>query len=139
MFVTDEVIVDALPIDHGSTEDLTSTLAHSQLFGQMVVLAQPVIAHYHGDLYNDAMWIHKHLPAQLPQGGWPIPADQDHSVFIFYYGVRDTGTSIGTDLDLVSYNNPNVYMFTVRRDTSRPNRDTHTVTITRLKRSDAQG
>lgn len=88
-------------IAYGDT-DLESIRA--RVHGELVKLASPVVQHYQSDLYHDASWLQKYLT--------------EETVFpwAFFYGVRDTGTSIGTDLDLVRYSNTFVYRVTVSND-----------------------
>jgi len=62
------------------------------VFGQLVKLAQPHIEHYYSDLWLDAQWIGKHLPAGTEPG-----------TFEFFYAVNDTGTHIGTNGGLNTY------------------------------------
>ena len=60
------------------------------IFGQLVKLAiDKGIAHYHSDLYHDAIWIRRHWEAIVEAG-------------VFFYGVRETGTSIGLDANYVA-------------------------------------
>lgn len=70
------------------------------IFGQLVKLACPVVSHYHSDLYHDAMWLNSHIPDGMYR-------------MVFFYGVRSTGTSIGTDHQLVATSNDHVYRITV--------------------------
>ncbi len=63
------------------------------LFGRLVDLAVPVVESYRSDLFHDAHWL----------------TEQVTDACVFYYGVRSTGTSIGTDFDLVSQMNDWVY------------------------------
>lgn len=70
------------------------------IFGQLVKLACPVVMHYHSDLYHDAMWLNSHIPDEVYR-------------FVFFYGVRATGTSIGTDAQSVRVSNDRVYRITV--------------------------
>lgn len=71
------------------------------VFGELVKLTLPVLRHYHGDLYNDALWINANMYAE--QGG----------AYVFFYGVRDTGTNIGTHEEHVSGSGNRVYRCTV--------------------------
>ncbi len=56
--------------------------ALSLMFGELVKLAAPVLTHFHGDLYHDALWLHQHVTGDT---------------FTFYWSVRATGTTIGTE------------------------------------------
>lgn len=49
------------------------------LFGKLLDLAFPIVEHYRGDIFRDALWIDRHVNGPCR----------------FFYGVRDTGTSIG--------------------------------------------
>lgn len=69
------------------------TQIQSNVFGELVKIASPVLDFHHADLFHDAVWLQDFVKAPT----------------FFFYGVRDTGTSIGTDLDLVSIGNPDVY------------------------------
>jgi len=55
------------------------------LFGELVKVGHDVVKHYHSDIYHDATWVQEYVDGPMT----------------FYYAVRDTGTSIGTDLALV--------------------------------------
>lgn len=68
------------------TEGLWDSLL-ALLFGAMVPLTDGVVKHYHSDLYHDAHWLAKHVRDEMT----------------LYYAVRDTGTSLGDDRDLVAY------------------------------------
>jgi hypothetical protein len=70
-------------------DDEINDSVRAALFGVLVELAAPVVEHYRGDLYHDVHWIDRHATGPLR----------------FYYGVRDTGTGIGTDRDLVVNHN----------------------------------
>lgn len=79
-----------IPADHFLCfEDGISYSVRAKVFGVLVRLAAPIVDHYHGDLYHDAHWLDDHVEGPMH----------------FYFGVRDTGTAIGTDRDLiVKYN-----------------------------------
>lgn len=62
------------------------------VFGELVKLAAPVVMHYVGDLWHDAMWLDK---LQGPGR--------------FYFSVREYGTSIGENFDLVRYSSQIMY------------------------------
>lgn len=57
---------------------------------------------YHCDLYHDAVWIGDHVQFR-------------YAPFTFYYGVRETGTSIGTNFDSVRQMNERVFKCSVVR------------------------
>lgn len=83
-----------IPADHFLCfEDHLSKRVRAKLFGVLVQLAAPVVEHYHGDLYHDVQWLDDHVNGPM----------------YFYYGVRDTGTGIGTDRDLVVNHNTNAW------------------------------
>lgn len=62
----------------------------SGLFEALLNQTLPVVKHYRCDYYHDAMWISHHVPRVLEEG----------ESFTFYYGARETGTSIQSDLKL---------------------------------------
>lgn len=68
--------------------------ARAGVFARLVGITRPILAHYTSDLYHDARWIAEH-----------VTGDD----FTFYYGVRETGTSIGTDESDVSSHNLAIY------------------------------
>lgn len=79
-----------IPADHFLCfEDTMSFSVRAKLFGVLVQLAAPVVEHYHGDLYHDVHWLDEHVEGPMH----------------FFYGIRDTGTGIGTDRDLVTSHN----------------------------------
>lgn len=53
----------------------------ARAFGELLQLAEGTVKHFTSDLYHDAMWLHENLPGK-------------HGTE-FYYGVRESGTSIG--------------------------------------------
>lgn len=55
--------------------------ALSAVFGELVKLATPVLGSYHSDLYHDALWLDQHATGP---------------VFVFYWSVDRSGTTIGT-------------------------------------------
>ena len=86
-------------------ENINSNRAH--LFGYLVRLAQPIVTHFQSDLYHDVHWIDTHVnPGTWLRG------------FHFFYGVRDTGTTIGTDHTLVALNNPHVWCVRLYKEES---------------------
>ena len=87
------------PIDVDSTE-------RSGIFGELVGMAAPDIKAYRGDLYHDARWIAEHVPDRIPA----------RTAFVFYFGWRESGTSIGTDLHAVRYGNDHVVRITLTTD-----------------------
>lgn len=58
------------------------------IFGFLAETAGPILRHYHSDLYHDALFI-QHLVDE-----WDLKEPVE-----FYWGVRDTGTSISHDPD----------------------------------------
>lgn len=90
------------------------------LFGELVKLAQPIVEHYHSDLWHDAAWIREHIPTSMAVGG----------AYAFVYGVRDTGTSIGEDLGLTLPYNSDVWSITVHYRSLR-----HGVSVCPIKRA----
>jgi hypothetical protein len=73
--------------------------ARSLIFGELVKLSAPVLEHYHGDLYHDAVWIMENI---------------DTDAVTFYYAFNKTGTTIGTDRDYVAYSSrKHMYVITV--------------------------
>lgn len=68
----------------GDVKDV-SVLA-SAVFGEMIKLSAPIVAHYHGDLYHDAMWLSEFLTGQRLDFAWSFDGN---------------GTNIGTDESLV--------------------------------------
>lgn len=75
----------------------------STLFGQLVKLAQPLIQHYHGDLYYDVHWIDEHVEGPVS----------------FYFGADESGTALGFDVELVHLSRDNVWkidLFSKRKD-----------------------
>jgi hypothetical protein len=73
----------------------------ARVHGELVQLAIPVLKLYHSDLYRDAVWMQKYVTEETP------------TPYHFFFGVRNTGTSIGTDLTLVRYGNTAVYCVTL--------------------------
>ncbi len=68
--------------EHFLRYDSWSDAVQAALFGHLVTLATDVVNDYRSDLFRDAQWILEHVKGPMT----------------FYYGVRDCGTSIGTDL-----------------------------------------
>lgn len=68
----------------------------AQIFHELAKLSMGTVVHYLSDFYRDAIWLKTYVTGDA---------------FTFYFGFRDTGTSIGTDADLVKYGNSaqNVY------------------------------
>lgn len=69
------------------------------LFGKLVELASGVVKLWSSDLYHDAMWLSEHMVG--------------HGV-VFYFGVRETGTSLDKSEANVSAFNDSVYRVTAR-------------------------
>jgi hypothetical protein len=61
--------------------------ARASVFGELVKLTRPLLSAYTSDLYHDAHWL----------AGNVIGND-----VTFYFGVRESGTSIGLNADLVA-------------------------------------
>lgn len=59
----------------------------SAAFGCMVELAAPVVTSHLGDLYHDARWLHENAAGPT---------------FTFLWSVNDTGTSIGTSVEVLN-------------------------------------
>ena len=59
----------------------------AELFGHLLIIGQDVVKHYRSDFFRDAQWILENVNGPMT----------------FYYAVRDCGTSIGTDRELVAY------------------------------------
>lgn len=79
----------------------------AKVLGQLAVLADPkrMIA-YQGDLYHDATWLRDHLDFT----GWA----NSQSV-VFWYGTRETGTSITNSHTLIGSDNDTRYKVAVIR------------------------
>lgn len=80
-----------------STDDTFPTHAVSfraHLFGSLVKRAQEVVQSYVSDLYYDAMWLNDHV---------------DGTNATFFYSVRQMGTTIGQNVDLVAYGAEKLY------------------------------
>lgn len=80
-----------------------------RVFGTLVQLATPVVEHYHSDLFHDARWVTEYLPFPVSNVLNLSPLSQ----YTFYYGVRSTGTSIGTVRNLVEPFNTVTYRCTI--------------------------
>jgi hypothetical protein len=94
-------------------DDEITDSVRAALFGVLVQLAAPVVEHYQGDLYHDVHWIDRHVTG---------PAS-------FYYGVRDTGTGIGSDRQLVTDHNTQAWQI----DLTVSARGKWDTTVTRIK------
>lgn len=81
-------------------DDGSGLVRKSAIFGQLVTFAIPHVQHYVGDLFHDATWLNEHIPRLDP--------NDPHATFEFYFGWRDTGTSIGTDFTPTRYSNDHV-------------------------------
>jgi hypothetical protein len=68
----------------------------AETFGRLIGITRPILAFYCSDLYHDARWIHDNVTG--PD-------------VTFYFGVRESGTSIGFDHALVK-----AYNVAVRQD-----------------------
>ena len=93
------------------TDEATLVAVRAAVFGILVQLAAPTVRHYHSDLFHDANWLTKHVV--LPDSpAWM----EGHFLTTFAYGVRDTGTDIGTDIELIKRHNERVFQVIVSRD-----------------------
>jgi hypothetical protein len=70
----------------------------AETFGRLIGITRPILAFYCSDLYHDARWIHDNVTG--PD-------------VTFYFGVRESGTSIGFDHALVKAYNVAVYRIRV--------------------------
>lgn len=86
------VVSELAGIHDGNNASMISMRA--KLFGHMVKLSQPLLQHYHSDLYHDAI--------QIAKTEWSN---------IFYYAANDCGTDIFTDETLINdlYTRENVW------------------------------
>lgn len=75
------------------------------LFGHLVEISKEN-THYLSDYYHDVHWLDKYLTAE----------NLTDNAFTFFYGVRNTGTSIGTDEELVTIHNEFVWKVTLACD-----------------------
>lgn len=73
----------------------------ARISGELVQMAIPVLKSYFSDFYRDVQWLMKYVTE---------PIDT-----VFFFGVSDTGTSIGDDLPLVRQGNDTTYRVIVRR------------------------
>jgi len=71
-----------------------------KVFGELLKLASGIVKAYGSDLFHDAVWLYRNVP------GTPGVA--------FYYGVRESGTSLSRDLGDVAPFNASVWRVTVR-------------------------
>lgn len=60
----------------------------ARVFGQLAMVAGPIVEHYHSDLFHDA----KQLEALV--AGW-----DRRDTLTFYWSVNDCGTAMSTDKD----------------------------------------
>lgn len=70
------------------------------LFGELVKLATPLVEHYHGDVYHDAIWVQANVTGPME----------------FFFGADDCGTAIGTDLGYVAMSRKQVWHVNLTRD-----------------------
>lgn len=83
-----------------NTDETFTESTRGQLFARLLDLAFPMVEHYKGDLYSDALWLGKYVDGPT----------------VFFYGVRETGTHIGTDGDLIMPYNRVTYRVEVKRE-----------------------
>ncbi len=95
----------------GSTLDEQLYGVTPALFHELATLAWPVVEHYRGDLYHDAHWL-DHFVSGYPS--WK--GAMDDVCTHFFYGVRQSGTSIGTDPRYVAINSDKMYEITLTND-----------------------
>lgn len=81
-------------------DDELTTSVKAILFGEMVRKVSPHVNFYLSDYYHDVHWIDENIKAMAT----------------FYYGCRDTGTSLGTDRDLVVANNKRAWKIDLIQD-----------------------
>lgn len=93
------------------------TVEPQTVFAELLQLAQPVVEHYHSDLYHDAIWLKDNLPNLMDDG--------------FYFGIRTHGTHIGTDRRLIQNYNAVTFHITFARTDSLLH--PWTMTITKVK------
>lgn len=86
--------------DETEDQDQASEQIRAFVFGELFKLAVPYLRSYTSDLYHDATWIKTWVKGPTT----------------FYWGVRKTGTSIGTDETYVSIGNEKVYRITLIRE-----------------------
>lgn len=87
----------------GDEESATPTTSvKALLFGQLMDLAAPFVKHYRSDFYHDAHWLDTYFTGAIS----------------FYYGVRESGTAIGTSKVLAGHCD-RVYEVTITRDDAR--------------------
>jgi len=101
-----------------STFAEAATTIRAGLFGVLANLAWPVVEQYRGDLFHDAGWLTRYVDGPTT----------------FYFAVRECGTAIGTDLDLVRYGNDRTYRVELAADYGRhlDDRAAWTATVTPL-------
>lgn len=79
--------------------------AQAVIFDRLLDLALPVVTYYKTDLFHDAVYIHnviaKHSDLTSEEG------------VTFYYGLRETGTDIGVDGELIRRYNKYTYKIRV--------------------------
>ncbi len=72
----------------------------AHVFGALVQLASSIVQCYHSDLYHDAAWLSEHLTGPMS----------------FYFGVRTSGTHIGTDHALIGPASDKTYRIELLRE-----------------------
>lgn len=87
-------------IGYHDADDASHPSVCARIFAEMLSLALPTVKHYQSDLYHDALWLAKGMPTNEP----------------WWFGIRESGTSIGTDHRLVSAYNAKTYRMVVHRN-----------------------
>ena len=77
------------------------------VFGHLVGFAENVVKMHRGDLFHDAMWLDEWMTGE---------AVESDTGFTFCYGVRESGTGIGTDRALIESYNDQSWRLNVRRN-----------------------
>ena len=74
-------------------ENMFSNAVRAHIFGELADLAAPTVKFYRSDLYHDAGWLNNHVNGPTT----------------FFYGVRETGTHIGHDGELIAAHSTHVW------------------------------
>lgn len=80
--------------NYGQSAVESAHLVRAPLMGVLVDLARPVVRQYLSDHYYDAQWLSKYVQGPME----------------FFYGVREYGTDIGTDQQLIERFNEKAYL-----------------------------
>lgn len=84
----------------GNNDDLVYDFYNqARLFGCMLDLIEGKVKYYKSDLYYDAGWIKDCVPSK-----WKL-----NDSFTFWFGCRETGTSIGTEFEYIGPYNDHVF------------------------------